>query len=256
MASFREDEREKAQEASKLYDDAVEMLQKLVDLDAEYLKAVFGIYEAYSENDTLFFGGKTFALLRRQQKNDKEEYPCLSDFIAPKASGKTDYVAAFAVTAGSGADYLMKKYESEGDEYAALLMKSLLDRLAEAATEWLHEKIRKEYWGYASDENLSVAELFAVKYRGIRPAVGYPSLPDQSANFDLHELLRSEEIGISLTENGVMYPNASVSGLIFAHPQSKYFAVGVISEEQLVDYAQRKNVETEKVRKFLLANLE
>lgn len=255
LASFREDERSKAQEASRLYDDAMEMLQKFVDLDVDYIKAVFGIYEAYSENDTLFFGNKKFPLLRQQQKNDSDTYLCLSDFIAPKTSNHIDYVGAFAVTAGSGADYLLKKYENEGDEYAVLLMKSLLDRLAEAATEWLHEKIRKEYWGYASDENLSVAELFAVKYQGIRPAVGYPSLPDQSVNFDLHALLRSEEIGISLTENGVMYPNASVSGLIFAHPQSKYFAVGAISEEQLADYAQRKNIPSENVRKFLLSNL-
>ena len=255
MASFREDEREKAQEASKLYDDAVEMLQRFIDIDAQYIQAVFGIYEAYSENDTLFFGGRAFPLLRQQQRNDKNEYLCLSDFIAPKHSGKTDYIGAFAVTAGAGADYLMEKYETEGDEYAALLMKSLLDRLAEATTEWLHEKIRKKYWGYARDENRSIAELFAVKYQGIRPAMGYPSLPDQSANFGLHELLRSDEIGISLTENGVMYPNASVSGLLFAHPQSKYFAVSHISEEQVADYARRKGVETDKVRKFLLANL-
>jgi len=134
-------------------------------------------------------------------------------------------------------------------------MKSLLDRLAEAATEWLHAKVRREFWGYAADESLTVAEMFAVKYRGIRPAVGYPSIPDQSVNFALHEMLHSEEIGISLTENGVMYPNASVSGLFFAHPQAKYFAVGEISEEQLSDYARRKGRNTDDIRKFLLANL-
>lgn len=256
LMGFREDERERAQEAAKLYDDAQEMLQHFIDLHAEYLKAVFGIYEAYSENDTIFIDGKPFPLLRQQKKSDKKEYLCLSDFVAPKTSGKKDYVGAFAVTGGAGADELLRKYENEGDEYSALLMKSLLDRLAEAATEWLHTVIRKDYWGYAADENLSVAEMFAVKYRGIRPAVGYPSIPDQSVNFPLHEMLRSDEIGISLTENGVMYPNASVSGLFFAHPQSKYFAIGEISESQMEDYAERKGVEVKDVRKFLLANLQ
>lgn len=255
FASFREDERERAQEASKLYDDAVEMLQKFIDLEAEYIKAVFGIYEAFSENDTIFIGGKPFPMLRQQKKNDKSEYLCLSDFVAPRASGKIDYVGAFAVTGGAGADYLLKKYENEGDEYSALLMKSLLDRLAEAATECLHAKVRREYWGYASDEELTIPELFSVKYQGIRPAVGYPSIPDQSVNFPLHEMLQSEEIGIALTENGVMYPNASVSGLFFAHPQAKYFAVGDISEEQLSDYAERQGVDAGEIRKFLLANL-
>ena len=255
LVSFREDERERAQEAAKLYDDAVEMLQKFIDLDAEYLKAVLGVYEAYSENDTIFIDGKPFPMLRQQKKSNKNEYLCLSDFIAPKSSKKKDYLGAFAVTGGAGADYLLGKYEDEGDEYAALLMKSLLDRLAEATTEWLHAVVRKEYWGYAADEELSIAEMFAVKYRGIRPAVGYPSIPDQSVNFPLHEMLRSNEIGISLTENGVMYPNASVSGFFFAHPQSKYFAVSEISEEQMADYAARKGQEVKDVRKFLLANL-
>lgn len=255
LAAFREDERERAQEAAKLYDDAQEMLQHFVDLDAEYIKAVFGIYEAYSQNDTVFVDGTPFPMLRQQKKTDKGEYLCLSDFVVPQSSGRKDYVGAFAVTAGAGTDYLLQKYEREGDEYAALLMKSLLDRLAEAATEWLHAVVRKEYWGYAAGESLSVAEMFAVKYRGIRPAVGYPSIPDQSVNFSLHRLLQSDEIGISLTENGVMYPNASVSGLFFAHPQSKYFAVGDISEEQLEDYAARKTAKTVEIRKFLLANL-
>lgn len=255
LAGFREGERERAQEAAKLYDDAQEMLQKFIDLDAEYLKAVFGIYEAYAEEDTIFMDGKPFPMLRQQKKTDKNEYLCLADFVAPTSSGKKDYVGVFAVTGGAGADYLLRKYENEGDEYSALLMKSLLDRLAEAATEWLHAVVRKDYWGYAAEEDLSVAEMFAVKYRGIRPAVGYPSIPDQSVNFPLHEMLRSNEIGISLTENGVMYPNASVSGFFFAHPQSKYFAIGEISEEQLEDYASRKGQEADDVRKFLLANM-
>ncbi|MDR2815893.1 MAG: methionine synthase, partial [Proteiniphilum sp.] len=210
LAAYREDDREKGREAEKLYDDAVTMLRKFADADAGYIKAVFGIYEAYSDNDTVFIGGTPFPFLRQQKKSDKNEYLCLSDFIAPRHTGKKDYIGAFAVTAGAGADEQMRRYEAEGDEYAALLMKSLLDRLAEAATEWLHAKVRREYWGYDTEENLSIAEMLAVKYKGIRPAVGYPSIPDQTVNFVLHDMLAASEIGISLTENGVMYPNASV----------------------------------------------
>lgn len=254
-SSYREEEQEKAVEAARLYRDAQDMLQHFVDTQVDYVKAVFGLYEAYSENDTIFLGETPFPFLRQQEKNDKNEYICLSDFVASRESGKKDYVGAFAVTAGDGADIEMHRLEKEGDDYAALLMKSLLDRLAETATEWVHEKIRRDYWGYAADEQLSVAELFAVKYQGIRPAVGYPSIPDQTTNFLLHKLLATEEIGISLTENGVMYPNASVSGLLFAHPESKYFSIGEISEEQMIDYARRKNVKPEEIRKFLLANL-
>lgn len=255
LAGYREDDREKGREAEKLYDDAADMLQKFVDEKAEYVKAVFGIYEAYSENDTIFVGGTPFPFLRQQKKSDKNEYFCLSDFIAPCHTGKKDYIGAFAVTAGVGAEEQMGSYEAEGDEYAALLMKSLLDRLAEAATEWLHAKVRREYWGHAAEENISIAEMFAVKYEGIRPAVGYPSIPDQTMNFLLHGVLGTPDIGISLTENGVMYPNASVSGLFFAHPQSKYFAIGEISEKQMEDYARRRNVTPDEIRKFLLANL-
>jgi 5-methyltetrahydrofolate--homocysteine methyltransferase len=180
----------------------------------------------------------------------------LSDFVAPKSINKKDYLGAFSVTAGAGADYLLNKYKSEDDEYSFLLLQSLLDRLAEGATEWLHEKIRKEYWGYASDEDLTIPALFTVKYSGIRPAVGYPSIPDQSINFDLHNnLLKSQEIGVSLTENGLMYPNASVSGFIFAHPEAKYFAIGPISDEQAKDYMIRRNKEFSLAQKFLAANL-
>jgi 5-methyltetrahydrofolate--homocysteine methyltransferase len=255
LASFKNEDIQKAQEASRLYDDAMELLHKFIDLDAEYSKAVFGLYEAFSENDTVFIDKKAFPFLRQQRKNDKNEYLCLSDFVAPRSSGKKDYVGIFAITAGAGADYLLQKYRNQGDEYSALLMKSMLDRLAEAATEWLHEKVRKEYWGYAPHEKLPIPELFAVKYQGIRPAVGYPSIPDQSINFLLHDMLCSDEIGITLTENGVMYPNASVSGFFFSHPQSRYFAVGPVSDEQLDDYAKRRGMSKDEIRKFLLSNI-
>lgn len=254
-ASYRDEEQEKAEEAAKLYRDAQDMLQRFADDHVDYVKAVFGLYEAYAENDTIVIGEMPFPFLRQQKKTDSNEYFCLSDFISSRESGKKDYIGAFAVTAGDGADVEMRRFEEVGDDYSSLLMKSLLDRLAETATEWVHERVRREYWGYAADERLSVAELFAVKYQGIRPAVGYPSIPDQTTNFLLHKLLATEEIGISLTENGVMYPNASVSGLYFAHPESKYFSIGEIDEAQMIDYARRKNMKPEEIRKFLLANL-
>ena len=262
---FREDDRDRAVEAAKLYDDAVAMLNSFVEDDVEYIRAVYGIYEAYSEDDTVFIKNENstgqfdiveFPFLRQQKKSKKNEYYCLSDFIAPKSSGKKDYIGAFAVTAGVGAETLMDKYSDDGDEYKGLLMKSLLDRLAEAATEWLHAKVRRVDWGYASNEDISIKDMLAVRFRGIRPAVGYPSIPDQTTNFTLHGTLYSEEIGITLTENGVMYPNAAVSGLFFANSDSKYFGIGEIDEEQVEDYAQRKGVFTDDIKKFLLANLE
>jgi len=261
LESFREDDREKGKEAIKLYDDAVEMLNKFVSDDVDYIRAVFGIYEAYSDNDTIYVKGDAkgdytaFPFLRQQKKSRKNEYYCLSDFTAPLESGKKDYIGAFAVTAGFGADDQLERYSAEGDEYNGLLMKSLLDRLAEAATEWLHAKVRREYWGYASDEDLTIDEMLAVRFQGIRPAVGYPSIPDQTTNFTLHDLLSTEEVGIKLTENGVMHPNASVSGLFFSHPQSKYFGIGEIDEAQMVDYANRKKKNPDEIRKFLMANL-
>jgi 5-methyltetrahydrofolate--homocysteine methyltransferase len=261
IESFREDDREKGKEAIKLYDDAVEMLNKFVSDDVDYIRAVFGIYEAYSDNDTIYVKGDAkgdytaFPFLRQQKKSRKNEYYCLSDFTAPLESGKKDYIGAFAVTAGFGADDQLERYSVEGDEYNGLLMKSLLDRLAEAATEWLHAKVRREYWGYASDEDLTIDEMLAVRFQGIRPAVGCPSIPDQTTNFTLHDLLSTEEIGIKLTENGVMHPNASVSGLFFSHPQSKYFGIGEIDEAQMVDYANRKKKNPDEIRKFLMANL-
>jgi len=256
LNSFNEDEREKASEARKLYKDAVQLVNELAANKAEYIKAVYGIYESYSNDECLYINEVCFPMLRQQKKNDKDIYLSLCDFVAPKNSGKPDYIAGFTVTAGVGANELMEKYEREGDEYKVLLLKSILDRLAEAATEYLHKKIRKEYWGFATDENLSVQDMFAVKYQSIRPAVGYPSIPDQSINFLLNDdLLQSSEIGVTLTENGVMLPNATVSGIIIAHPQAKYFAVGNISDEQLNFYIKNRGTEESLVRKFLAANL-
>jgi 5-methyltetrahydrofolate--homocysteine methyltransferase len=256
LNSFSEQEREKAAEGMQLYRDAKALLEQLVFDKAGYINATFGVFEAYSDNECLYINDIRFPMLRQQKKNDKEEYLSLCDFVAPKSSGKKDYAAGFTVTAGVGANELMSEYEHQGDEYKVLLLKSVLDRLAEAATEWLHAKIRKEYWGFVPDENITVNEMFALKYQGIRPAVGYPSIPDQSINFLLNDnLLQSKEIGVELTENGVMIPNASVSGIIISHPESKYFNIGNILDDQLETYIERRGEDAELIRKFLSTNL-
>lgn len=252
LHSFPEEEREKASEAMSLYRDANKMLEQLAHSRVKYINAVFGVYEANTDGEDIWIDGVRFPMLRQQTAEENKPCLSLSDFVAPKNSSKQDYVGAFSVTAGVGADDLLQSYEKQGEEYKSLLLKSVLDRLAEATAEYLHERIRKDFWGYAPSETLSVKELFAVKYQGIRPAVGYPSIPDQSINFLLNnDLLHSEEIGISLTENGVMYPNASVSGIVFAHPQAKYFSIGKIDEEQSKDYGVRRNLDEKTIKKFL-----
>ncbi len=194
----------------------------------------------------------TFPLLRQQTpKRDGSPFLCLSDFIRPISSGIPDTIGAFASSIDADMEGLY-----EQDPYKHLLVQTLSDRLAEAATEKMHEYVRKEAWGYAKDENLGIADLLVEKYQGIRPAVGYPSLPDQSVNFLLDELLDMKQIGISLTENGAMYPHASVCGLMFSHPASEYFSVGKIGEDQLEDYARRRGKSIEEMCKFLAANLQ
>ncbi len=255
LASYPAEEQTSALEASRLYDDARQMLALMLERGSQHLKAIVGLYPAYSQGDTLYVDEHPLPMLRTQDTPATGLCLCLTDFVAPRQSGVADYVGAFAVTAGHEQAYLHDLYGDEGDEYTSLLMKSLLDRLAEATTEWLHRQVRLHYWGYEQSEELSIEELFALRYRGIRPAIGYPSIPDQSANFALQDLLGSTEIGLSLTENGVMYPNASVSGLIFAHPESKYFSIGKISDEQVADYAERRGVPAEQLGKFLMANV-
>lgn len=256
LHAFHESERDKAREGMQLYYDAKKLLDRLVYDKVEYIKAVYGIYEAYVDDECIYIDGICFPMLRQQKRNDKDIYLSLCDYVMPKSLNRKDYIAGFTVTAGDGADVLMKKFESEGDEYQVLLLKSILDRLAEAATEYLHARIRREFWGFATEETISIKEMFALKYTGIRPAVGYPSIPDQSINFLLNEsLLKSTEIGVSLTENGVMIPNATVSGLIFAHPDARYFNIGQISEEQAQVYIRNRNEGDAITRKFLAANM-
>ena len=192
----------------------------------------------------------------RQQEIIADQKPnrSLADFIAPRESGVPDYLGLFAVTAGLGADELVRRFERDLDDYHAIMVKAIADRLAEAFAEYLHAQARKD-WGYGEREQLSNEELIAEKYRGIRPAYGYPACPDHSEKFKLFELLDASRQGITLTESGAMLPAASVSGLYFSHPQAKYFNVGRIDRDQLESYAKRKGVPVEDVERWLASNL-
>ena len=249
LVSFKEEERPKASEAMQLHKEAMRMLNSLDGRFKVY--AMYRLMDANSDGDNIIMEGKTFPLLRQQTRvNDSDPFLCLSDFVRPADSGIKDTVGCFATTI----DPEMEK-EFEDDDYKHMLCKTLAERLAEAAAEKIHETIRKSVWGYATDENLSVKELLNEKYCGIRPAVGYPSLPDISVNFLLDELLDMKRIGITLTENGMMHPHASVSGLMFAHPKSIYFSIGKIDEAQLADYAGRRGKTVDEMRKYLRANI-
>ena len=190
----------------------------------------------------------------RQQNQKAANLPnlCLSDYIMPATAQQTDYIGAFAVTAGIGIETLLEKYEADHDDYNSILLKAIADRLAEAFTELMHERVRKEFWGYVKDETLSNEELIAEKYQGIRPAPGYPACPEHTEKRTLFDLLDAEaRIGIHLTESFAMYPASSVSGWYFAHPDSRYFALGKIAKDQVEDYAARKGMSVEEAEKWL-----
>lgn len=254
LQGFDEKDRPKAEEALKLFRDTQEMLQDIVENDLLKLNAGYSIFPAHSDGENLVVeaNDKTYILptLRQQKPSNDGFCYSLADFLAEE----NDYLGFFANTV-IGTEDMAKKFEEEDDIYKSILVKTLSDRLGEATAEWLHWKVRKEFWGYAPDENLSIEEMLKTKYLGIRPAVGYPSLPDQSIIFEIDPLLGFEEIGISLTENGAMFPNASVSGIFFAHPKSKYFMIGKIDEEQLNDYAARKGKTVKEIEKWMAANL-
>jgi 5-methyltetrahydrofolate--homocysteine methyltransferase len=180
---------------------------------------------------------------------------CLSDFIAPKSSGIADYIGVFAVTAGIGIEKHEKRFEDAHDDYSSIMLKSLADRLAEAFAEQLHERVRKDLWGYAADEHLDNAALIREEYKGIRPAPGYPACPEHTVKADMFRVLQAEEIGMQLTDAYAMYPGASVSGFYLAHPDSKYFSVGKIGEDQVQDMAQRRGVSKEEIERWLAPNL-
>ncbi len=249
-------------QATELFDDAKKMLQKIIDEKLLTAKAVFGIFpaNANSQDDIELKNGEdnfTFRTLRQQlKKSEGKEYLALSDFIAPKDSGKEDFIGAFAVTTGFGTDELAKQYEDENDDYSAIMVKALADRFAEAYAEFLHHKVRTDDWGYALDENLSNEELISEKYKGIRPAPGYPACPDHTEKETIWDLLNvKENIGVELTSSLAMFPTASVSGYYFGNQNAKYFGLGRISEDQLKDYAERKGVSVEEARRWLNPNL-
>jgi len=195
--------------------------------------------------------------LRKQGRQPKGKYnESLADYIAPKESGIADYIGGFAATAGIGIDAKLAEFEADHDDYHAIMLKALADRLAEALTEWLHLKVRRELWGYAPGESLGNDELIEELYQGIRPAMGYPASPDHTEKDLLWDLLDAEKhTGIWLTESRAMVPTAAVSGLYFAHPQARYFAVGRVGRDQVEDYAQRKGQAVGEVEKWLGQNL-
>lgn len=258
----------KGAEAKKLFDDAQHYLDEIIKGKLIKAKGVFGLFPAVSDGDdikvfdtplTPLKGGSkaqkaTLHFLRNQEQKEKG-VPNLSlaDFISPESAGKSDNIGLFVVTAEI--DYKAVKKYSE-DDYATIMIRILSDRLAEAAAEWLHEMVRKEYWGYAADENLTMEEIFSAKYRGIRPAPGYPACPDHTEKRTIFDLLEAEaSIGAGLTENFAMTPPAAVSGYIFSHPVSSYFNIGKIGHDQLADYAVRKGMTTEEAARWLAPNL-
>ena len=249
LAAFPQEERAKAAEAMQLFKEANRVLNRLDEVIT--VQCIYRLCSANTEGDNLLIEDTVFPLLRQQTPHpDGSPFLCLSDFIRPLSSRVADTIGLFASSVSAENENYYKD-----DPYKHLLVQTLTDRLAEAATEKMHEHVRKAVWGYAPDESLSIPDLLAEKYQGIRPAVGYPSLPDQSVNFILDELLDMKQIGITLTENGAMYPHASVCGLMFSHPRSHYFAVGKIGEDQLEDYARRRGKPIDEMRKFLAANL-
>lgn len=252
------------EQAIILFKDAQFLLNKILDEKLFTAKGIFGIFPANSneKDDVLIYDENgneisQFRTLRQQlKKSAGKEYLALSDFIAPQSSGKQDYVGAFAVTTGFGTEELAQKYYDDGDDYNAIIVKALADRLAEAFAEFLHHKVRTEFWAYAENENLENEDLIAEKYAGIRPAPGYPACPDHLEKTTIWELLKvKESIGLELTESLAMFPTAAVSGYYFGNPKAKYFGVGKIKEDQLKDYAERKGVDLEFARKWLSPNL-
>jgi len=249
--------------ARELFENGQELLQEIVRGRLLRARAVYGFWPAAAEGDDIVLytdEGRRTELLRfdmlRQQRPAEPGKPhrSLADFVAPRESGLPDHLGAFAITAGLGADELAQRYQREHDDYRAILVKALADRLAEAGAEWLHARARRE-WGYGRDEKLSNAELIDEKYRGIRPAFGYPACPDHTEKRKLFELLRAPEVGITLTESFAMMPAASVSGIYLAHPEAKYFTVGAIGRDQVEDYARRKGMSVEEAERWLRPNL-
>ncbi len=273
-------------EAKKLFDDAQALLKEIIANKSLQAKAALGFFPANSLGDDIILHDYvekalevacekhgshkeiSYEIQRKDESSDKSQWlhhlrqqgqkastlpnRCLSDFVAPLNSGETDYIGAFAVTTGLGIEALLDKYEKEHDDYNSIMVKALADRLAEAFAELLHERVRREFWGYAADEALSNEDLISEKYQGIRPAPGYPACPDHTEKKRLFELLDAEkQIGIQLTESYAMYPASAVSGFYFSHPDSTYFGLGKIAKDQVTDYAKRKGMSLDDVERWL-----
>lgn len=225
----------------------------LVELEGRYsAHALFGIFTANSDGDDILVDGIRIPMLRQQHASGANQTNlCLADFVRPLSKGVPDEVGVFATTV----DAALEKDFATADPYRKMMAQTLADRLAEAAAEKMHQEVRTSYWGYAPDERLTIQQLHIEAFQGIRPAVGYPSLPDTSVNFILSDLLDMKQIGIRLTESGMMMPHASVSGLMIAHPKARYFNLGKIGEDQLRDYAARRGVPVELMRRFLSNSL-
>jgi len=252
--------------ASSLFADANAMLDRIVNEKWLQARAVLGFFPANSDDhdDLLVYGdaAREDRLMRlchlRQQRSKPAGQPqnCLADFVAPTTTGLADHVGAFAVTAGIGIEEHVQRFEKDHDDYSAIILKALADRLAEASAEYLHERVRREHWGYAADEQLSNDELINEQYAGIRPAPGYPACPDHTEKKKLWELLDVEaSIGLKLTDSYAMYPTAAVSGFYFSHPDSRYFSVGKIDRDQLLSYAERKGMSVAETERWLMPNL-
>jgi 5-methyltetrahydrofolate--homocysteine methyltransferase len=259
-------DQQKGKEAQKLYDDAQSMLDTIVNEKWLSARAVIGLFPANTVNDDDIevYAGEDrdevlltlHCLRQQQQKADKKPNYSLADFVAPKSSGLNDAIGAFAVTAGVGIDEHVERFEQQHDDYNAIMLKALADRLAEAFAELMHEKVRKEYWAYSENEALDNQDLIREDYRGIRPAPGYPACPDHTEKALLWQLLDVEKnSGITLTDSYAMLPAASVSGFYFAHPEARYFAVGKINKDQVEAYAQRKGMSVDEVERWLAPNL-
>ncbi len=257
------DDPAKGEEARKLYADARAMLERIVAEGWLEAAAAIGLFPARAEGDdvaVLDASGDEltrFHFLRKQTRQPQGKHnECLADFVAPAGSGLADHIGAFACTAGIGIDEHLARFEAGHDDYQAILLKALADRLAEALSEWLHLQVRRHYWGYAADEALDNPALIAEAYQGIRPAMGYPAIPDHTEKDLLWDLLEvRERTGIWLTESKAMVPTAAVSGLYFAHPQARYFAVGALGRDQVADYAARKGMPLEEMERWLGPNL-
>jgi 5-methyltetrahydrofolate--homocysteine methyltransferase len=252
--------------ATSLFNDAMEMLEKIIADQWLRARAVVGFFPANSDDhdDILVYADderekvahRLCHLRQQRSKAQGHAQGCLGDFVAPKETGLSDYIGGFAVTAGIGIEEHVERFEKDHDDYSAIILKALADRLAEASAEYMHARVRKEFWAYEPEETLSNDDLIAEKYRGIRPAPGYPACPDHTEKGTLWKLLDVEaSIGLQLTDSYAMYPTAAVSGFYFAHPDAKYFAVGKVDRDQVRSYAERKGISLAEAERWLAPNL-